>query len=244
MFLEESMKLKPIFASVVVLSSLATLALAQSLSASEVLTKLETVQKSLKDYKAKAVGIISDDTQKIKLDLDVQAIPALKLTRLTFNAPDTLADNVSIIDNDNFYNYLFLTNQVTITKIGKAQVGGVSFGNIGSFGDLQSSIPKEKLDFKPVTMEDTPNGKAYVIDATPKKGIDLAFGRVKIWALEKSFNLYHVQYFNEKGAMQADLTIPEFKSNVGLKAKDLCKLPSDVEKIVKDKLKKFSCEVK
>ncbi len=238
------MKLKPIFASLVVLSSLATLAFAQSLSASEVLAKLETVQKSLKDYKAKATGIISDETQKIKLDLDVQAIPALKLTRLTFNAPDTLADNVSIIDNDNFYNYLFLTNQVTITKISKAQVGGVSFGNIGSFGDLQSSIPKEKLDFKPVTMEDTPNGKAYVVDATPKKGSDLAFGRVKIWALEKSFNLYHVQYFNDKGAMQADLTIPEFKSNVGLKAKDLCKLPSDVEKIVKDKLKKFSCDVK
>jgi outer membrane lipoprotein-sorting protein len=238
------MKLKPIFASVVVLSSLATLALAQSLSASEVLAKLETVQKNLKDYKAKATGIISDDTQKIKLDLDVQAIPALKLTRLTFNAPDTLADNVSIIDNDNFYNYLFLTNQVTITKISKAQVGGVSFGNIGSFGDLQSSIPKEKLDFKPVTMEDTPNGKAYVVDATPKKGSDLAFGRVKIWALDKSFNLYRVQYFNDKGTMQADLTIPEFKSNVGLKAKDLCKLPSDVEKIVKDKLKKFSCDVK
>jgi outer membrane lipoprotein-sorting protein len=238
------MKLKPIFASFVVLGSIATLALAQSLSASDVLGKLETVQKNLKDYKAKAVGTISDDTQKIKLDLDVQAIPALKLTRLTFNAPDTLADNVSIIDNDNFYNYLFLTNQVTITKIAKAQVGGVSFGNIGSFGDLQSSIPKEKLDFKPVTMEDTANGKAYVVDATPKKGSNLEFGRVKIWALEKSFNLYRVQYFNDKGAMQADLTIPEFKGNVGLKAKDLCKLPSDVEKIVKDKLKKFSCEVK
>jgi outer membrane lipoprotein-sorting protein len=238
------MKFKPILASAVVLSSLATLALAQSLSASDVLGKLESVQKSLKDYQAKAIGTISDETQKIKLDLEVQSIPALKLTRLTFNAPDTLADNVSIIDNDNFYNYLFLTNQVTITKISKAQVGGVSFGNIGSFGDLQSSIPREKLDFKPVTIEDTANGKAYLVDATPKKGSNLEFGRVKVWVLDKSFNLYHVQYFNDKGTMQADLTIPEFKSNVGLKAKDLCKLPSDVEKIIKDKLKKFSCDVK
>jgi outer membrane lipoprotein-sorting protein len=238
------MKLKPVLASLAILSSIATIALAQTLSASDVLAKLENVQKNLKDYKAKAIGTIADDTQKIKLDLDIQAIPGLKLTRLTFNAPDTLADNVSIIDNDNFYNYLFLTNQVTITKISKAQVGGVSFGGIESFGDLQSSIPKEKLDFKPLTMDDTPNGKAYLIDATPKKGSNLEFGRVKVWALEKSFNLYRVQYFNEKGAMQADLTIPEFKGNVGLKAKDLCKLPSDVEKIVKDKLKKFSCEVK
>ena len=238
------MKFKPVLASLVVLSSVATLALAQGLSASDVLSKLESVQKSLKDYKAKAVGTIADETQKIKLDLDVQAIPGLKLTRLTFNAPDTLADNVSIIDNDNFYNYLFLTNQVTITKLNKAQVGGVSFGSIDSFGDLQSSIPKEKLDFKPVSMDDTPNGKAYVVDATPKKGSNLEFGRVKIWALEKSFNLYRVQYFNDKGFMQADLTIPKFESNVGLKAKDLCKLPSDVEKIVKDKLKKFSCEIK
>ncbi len=238
------MKSKSILASLVVISSIATLALAQSLSASEVLAKLEATQKNLKDYKAKAVGIIGDETQKIKLDLDVQAIPGLKLTRLTFNAPDTLADNVSIIDNDNFYNYLFLTNQVTITKINKAQVGGVSFGNIDAFGDLQSSIPREKLDFKPVTMDDTPNGKAYVVDATPKKGSNLDFGRVKVWALEKNFNLYRVQYFNEKGFMQADLTIPKFEGNVGLKAANLCKLPSDVEKIVKDKLKKFSCDVK
>jgi hypothetical protein len=42
-----------------------------------------------------------------------------------------------------------------------------------------------------------------------------------------------LQYFDEKGAMIADMTVAKWEQNIGLKAADLRKLPKDAEIIRK-----------
>lgn len=213
--------------------ALGFVALAQSPSASDILGKLEVTQKTLKDYRARVAGTAEQGDQKLKLEMDVQAIPSINLVRVKFNAPDSLADNFIIVDKTTVYNYLFLTNQVTITKLNNANVGGFNF-NFSQFSSFNDSLPKDKVNFKPVTTESTPDGKAYVIDATPKAGSNLELSRVKVWVLDGSWRPQRIQYFDDKGVNPiADITVSRWEQNVGLKAADLRKLPKDAEIIKK-----------
>lgn len=215
------------------LTLVASVALAQTPSATDIIAKLETTQKSLKDYRARVAGSAEQGDQKLKLEMDVQAIPPLDLVRVKFNAPDSLADNFIIVDKNTVYNYLFLTNQVTITKLNTANVGGFNF-NFSQFSSFGESFPKDKINFKPVTTESTPDGKAYVLDATPKPGSKLEFTRVKIWVLDGAWRPQHIQYFDDQGLNPiADITVTKWEPNVGLKAADLRKLPKDAEIIKK-----------
>jgi outer membrane lipoprotein-sorting protein len=208
-------------------------ALAQSPSALDILGKLESTQKTIKDYRARVAGTAEQGDQKLKLEMDVQAIPSANLVRVKFNAPDSLADNFIIVDKNTVYNYLFLTNQVTITKLNNANVGGFNF-NFSQFSSFSDSFPKDKVSFKPVTTETTPDGKAYVLDATPIKGSNLEFSRVKVWVLDGSWRPQRIQYFDDKGINPiADITVSKWEQNVGLKAADLKKLPKDAEIIKK-----------
>lgn len=208
-------------------------ALAQTPGATDILGKLEATQKSLKDYRARVAGTAEQGDQKLKLEMDVQAIPPLDLVRVKFNAPDSLADNFIIIDKTTVYNYLFLTNQVTISKLNTANVGGFNF-NFSQFSSFSESFPKDKVNFKPVTTENTPDGKAWVLDATPIKGSNLEFSRVKVWVLDGAWRPQHIQYFDDKGVNPiADITVSKWEQNVGLKPTDLRKLPKDAEVIKK-----------
>jgi outer membrane lipoprotein-sorting protein len=152
--------------------------------------------------------------------------------RIQFNAPDTLADNFIIFDKTTISNYLFLTNQVTVTKSSKTTVSGVEF-NVDQFQDISSFIEKDKVNFKPVTTENTPAGKAFVLDATPKAKTDLEFSRAKVWIVENGWRPYRYQVWNEKGEEQFNMTFVEWKTNVGLAAKNLRAIPKDAEVIRK-----------
>ncbi len=208
--------------------ALATMAMAQT-SVDDIIAKVEAQQKTVKDYRARVVGTVeAQSDQKLKLDLEVLAIPSLDLLRVNFTAPDSLADNFFIVDKDTVSNYLYLTNQVTVSKLNKQNVAGFNF-DFSQFTNFSDGLPKNKLNYKPVTTETTPAGKAFVLEATPKPNSDLEFGRIKTWVLEKEWRPYRVQYFNDKGAQVADITISEYKANIGLKASDLKKIPKDAE---------------
>jgi outer membrane lipoprotein-sorting protein len=90
-------------------------AAAQDLSAEEVLTRLEERSASLQDAYFLLTGTVYDsDTQEYALEVDVQFIPGEELARADIYQPDALADNFIVADGDTVYNYLFVTNQVTI----------------------------------------------------------------------------------------------------------------------------------
>ena len=223
--------------------SLIPLALAQGITADSILKNLDATQKNTKDFSAKVSGSAEQNDSRTKFEVKIAGITASKLTRVEFLAPDALADNFLIIDNQNSYNYQFITNQVTIQKNANAsEVGGFNL-NFNALNDLQTTFPSNQVDFKPVTSETTPAGKAYILDATPKKSSNLNFDRLKVWVLESGWRVYRTQSFDAKGVMQFDITISDWKVNAGLKASELCKIPKDAEVIKKGSLKKFSCAI-
>jgi hypothetical protein len=224
-------------------SILIPLALAQGVTVDTVLKNLETTSKATKDFSASVTGSAEQNNQKTKFEVKIAGITAAKLTRVDFLAPDALADNFLILDNQNTYNYQFITNQVTIQKnSSQTAVSGFNL-NFNALNDLQTTLPRDQVDFKPVTSETTPAGKAYLLDGTPKKNSNLDFDRLKVWVLESGWRVYRTQSFDAKGVLQFDVTIPDWKTNTGLKASDLCKLPKDAEIIKKGSLKKGSCAV-
>ena len=223
--------------------SLIPLALAQGVTADNILKNLDTTQKNTKDFSAKVSGSAEQNDSKTKFEVKIAGITASKLTRVDFLAPDALADNFLIIDNQNAYNYQFITNQVTIQRNANAsEVGGFNL-NFNALNDLQTTFPSNQVDFKPITSETTPAGKAYILDATPKKGAKLEFDRLKVWVLESGWRVYRTQAFDAKGVLQFDVTISDWKVNAGLKASELCKIPKDAEIIKKGTLKRFNCAI-
>jgi outer membrane lipoprotein-sorting protein len=227
------------------LVAIAVTALAQNApSIDDLIKRLDAAQKTTKDFKAKIIGTVEQDSSKIKIEAGISSILDKKLTRIEFVAPDALADNILIVDNQNVYNYLFLTNQVTISKsTSGTEIGGFNF-NPSQLNDFNASFPKADLNFEAVKADNTPVGKAWLVEATPKKKGDFEYSRIKIWVLDNPARVYRFQSFDEKNTIQFDIQIPEWKTNQNLKITDLCKLPRDAEIVKKGtSLKKNNCNV-
>ncbi|MFN3267077.1 MAG: outer membrane lipoprotein carrier protein LolA [Deinococcales bacterium] len=227
------------------LAAFATLALAQAApTVDDLIKRLEAAQKTTKDFRSKITGSVEQDGKPIKIEATIAGIVDKKLSRIEFLAPDTLADNILIVDNQNVFNYLFLTNQVTISKSSSGtEVGGFNF-NPNQLNDFDTAFPRANLNFAPVKAENSNFGKTWLVEATPKKKGDFEYAKVRIWVLDSPARVVRFQSFDEKGASQIDIQIPEWKTNQNLKIADLCKLPKDAEIIRKGSgLKKNNCNI-
>jgi outer membrane lipoprotein-sorting protein len=231
------------FVAALTAAALIPLAFAQGVTVDSVIKNLENTQKNTRDFSGRVTGSAEQDNSRTRFEVKIAGITAAKLTRVDFLAPDALADNFLILDNQNSYNYQFITNQVTIQRIANnTQVGGFNL-NFNALNDPQATFPQNQVDFKPLTTENTPAGRAYILDGTPKKGVNLDFDRLRVWVLENGWRVYRAQSLDTKNVVQFDVTIPEWKANGGLKVADLCKIPRDAEIIRKGTLRKNSCAV-
>ena len=92
------------------------LANAQNMTVQEILTELEQVTQSLEDAEFLLFGKLFDsvDNTEIELEIEFQLIREEEIGKAYFVKPEALADNFILYNDDTVYNYLFLTNQVTI----------------------------------------------------------------------------------------------------------------------------------
>lgn len=193
-----------------------------------ILANVNAQQKQLKDLSMRVIGSASFEDNSQKIDFQVQTIPAKSLTRIQFNAPDTLADNILIIDKNTLYNYLYLTNQVTVGKIDKNQVSGLNF-DFAKFTDVGTSLNKVDFNLKLLKTVQLKEGKAFVIEAIPKD--DLGFNRSQIWILDRAWRPIKMQAFDKAGKVQAEFNFSAWKTNSGLLEKKLKALPKDAQVI-------------
>jgi len=118
--------------------------LAQTFTAADVIGKLDAAQKTARDLSFRLSGTGSFDGSAQKIDLSVQSIPASSVARVVFAAPDALADNIVVVDKTEVRNYLYLTNQITVTSAakvaGQAGAVGLDFSQISNFSAAQSTI--------------------------------------------------------------------------------------------------------
>lgn len=226
------MKKAPFFSALLALLPLG-LSLAQAQDADAILDKVNTAQKAARDLTFRLSGTATLDAgQAQKLDLNVQSIPASNLSRLVFNAPDALADNIVVLDGKEVRQYLYLTNQVTITTPGKALQNknlpaGSAGGDLSGLDLTQLSNPaalKSRYDLKVLSAAGAAGNHVYQLQATPKAGGD----KTVVWIAERGWQPTRWQLYSG-GKVVADLNISNYKTNAGLNAAKLRSLPKDAE---------------
>jgi outer membrane lipoprotein-sorting protein len=213
---------------------------AQELSEEELLEQLQASAESLQDASFVLTGRLYDaGGGAIELEIEVQTIPGEELVRAYFIQPDALADNFVIVDGRAVYNYLFLTNQVTILPIDDPDALG------GLFPDVQADIEEQAAEFDfslnlerlfqgwTMTIErygETPLGNAYFLRFdNEEEGANI--GYVLAQVLDEVWVPYRLDFILADGTPLAELVIEAFVRDQGLAASELRFIPPDAEVI-------------
>lgn len=206
------------------LTVLALGAVAQAQTAPDIIAKVDAAQKAAKDLSFRLSGTAAFESSTQKIDLTIKSIPAQNLARLQFAAPDALADNIIVTDKNEMRQYMFLTNQITVTPLkqaaGNAGLAGLDFSNLGNTSAMLAGY-----DVKLLGSSGSAGSRVYQLEATPKGGSD----KTRVWITEAGWRPNRIQYVDKSGKTVADLTISNYKVNSGLSAAALRQLPKDAQ---------------
>jgi outer membrane lipoprotein-sorting protein len=194
----------------------------------QVLANVERAQAGWRDISAVVAGTITGaDGSNTDLELEIQAIPAERLSRIFFVRPDSLADNYTVIDNDTVYNYLALTNQVVIQTVEQAarEQGGHAF----DLSDLQALVPENRFERSLAGTENTPAGRAFRLEARALNPAAEGLSKIIVWILDQSWRPHRVQLLDERGGTLADITVRSWRTGVGLQPARLRTFPADAQ---------------
>ena len=207
------------------LTALLLAGLGHAQTAQDIVSKVDATQKAAKDVSFRLSGTASFENQTQKIDLTVKSIPAQNLARIQFAAPDALADNIVVADNKEVRQYMFLTNQITVTPTNKAAstagLGGLDFNNLGNTSSILS-----KYNVKLVGTTGAAGSRVFQLEATPKDG---GTDKTRVWITEAGWRPNRLQYLDKNGKVVADMTLSSYKTNSGLTAAALRSLPKDAQ---------------
>lgn len=202
-----------------------TLGAASAQSAQDILNRVDSAQKNVKDLSFRLSGSANMDSGKQTIDLTVKAIPAQSLARIQFAAPDALADNVVVADRKEVRQYLFLTNQITVMPLDKA----TTQSGLGTFDFTKLSNPATLLagyDVKLLGTSGRAGQRTFQLEAQAKGGSSK--DRTRVWITEAGWRPTRVQLLSS-GKTLADLTVSNYKTNNGLSAASLRQLPKSAQ---------------
>lgn len=205
----------------------ALLPVAGAQTAQEILNRVDAAQKAAKDVSFRLQGSATLETAPQKIDLTVKSIPAQGVARLQFAAPDALADNIVVADRNEVRQYLFLTNQITVTPLKKAAdqagLGGLDFTQLSNTAALLNQYNVKLLGTSTVGGK-----KVYQLEATPKGG---AGDRARVWITEAGWRPTRIQLLGNGNKVLADLNVTNYRVNSGLTVAGLKALPKDAQVI-------------
>lgn len=210
-------------------------ALAQDLTADEILENLEERSTSLQDAFFLLTGTVYDsDTQEYALEIEVEFIPGEELAKAYIYQPDALADNFILIDGETVYNYLFVTNQVTILDSDDPEaLGDLLPETEGSFNltpNLGRFFSSDNWEPSVQGYEEGENGPVY---------------RLRFDNLDTTANLDYVDavvlaeewlpasltFVQADGSPLAELFFSDYELDSGLDPAALREIPPDAERI-------------
>ncbi|GAA5514689.1 hypothetical protein Dcar01_03445 [Deinococcus carri] len=197
-------------------------------SAQDILNRVDAAQKAAKDVSFRLQGSATLESAAQKVDLTVKSIPAQGLARLQFMAPDALADNIVVADRNEVRQYLFLTNQVTVTPTQKA-AGGAGLGGLDFTQLTNAATLLSQYDVKLLGTSMVAGKKVYQLEATPKNAG--TSDRARVWITEAGWRPTRVQLVGNGNKVLADLNVTNYKVNSGLTASGLKALPKDAQVI-------------
>ena len=215
-----------------------TLANAQDMTAEEILTELEQTIESLEDIEFLLFGTLFDavNNEEIELEVELQLIREEEVGKAYFVKPEALADNFIVYNDAAVYNYLFLTNQVTILDATDPDALGSLFSEVEDPDEkLDLDLSLETLfvnwDTSVLSYEDTPLGKAYRLrfnDTTDDTdGID----HVVAVIAQEMWTPYQMSFYGQDDTLLAELEVVDFRRNIDLDPEEITYIPEDVEVI-------------
>lgn len=216
---------------------LTTAASAQDLSADEVLSRLEERSNALQDASFLLTGTIYDaDAQEIALEIEAQFIPGEELAKAYFIQPDALADNFVVADGDTVYNYLFVTNQVTILDaddpeaLGNLIPEGQTEGAVNLTPNLGRFFSSDAWNATVEGYEETENGPVYRLRfGSTDEAANVDFVTATI--LDGEWLPQVMTFVQRSGDPLAELQFQNYAVDTGLDPAELRELPQDAERI-------------
>lgn len=208
---------------------------AQDLTADEVLAQVTEAAQTLQDARFLVTGqLIDPDGTEIALEVDVQVMPGASVARADFFQPDALADNFIIYNEDAVYNYVFLTNQVTVFNADDPDALGALFpeGQAGESLDLSLNL-EQLFEGYAVSLEgygEAPVGNAYTLRFTNDEA-DVQVAYVDAEVIDGEWYPYSLTFYTDDNTTVAKLFFEDFNRDVGLDAADLAYYPDDAEVI-------------
>lgn len=216
---------------------LSPLALAQDLSADEVLANLEARSSALQDASFLLTGTLFDtDGQEIALEVESQFIPGEELAKAYFIQPDALADNFIVADGETVYNYLFVTNQVTILNaddpeaLGGLLPEGQTEGAVNLTPNLGRFFSSDNWEATVEGYENSPDGPVYRLrfDNTDETAnLDYVIATI----LDNEWLPQTMTFVQQGNSPLAELQFRDYALDTGLDPAELRELPGDAERI-------------
>ncbi|MVN87267.1 outer membrane lipoprotein carrier protein LolA [Deinococcus sp. HMF7620] len=204
----------------------ALLPVAGAQTAQDIINKVDTTQKAAKDVSFRLSGTAALDSAAQRIDLTVKAIPTQNVARVQFTAPDALADNVVVADKNEVRQYLYLTNQITVTSTKNAASSaglGLDFTQLSNTAAMLSAY-----NVKLLATSGAAGARQYQLEATPKSG---SGDRTRVWITEAGWRPTRIQILSGAGKTVADLSVSNYRVNSGLSAASIRALPKDAQVI-------------
>ncbi|MEZ4606145.1 MAG: outer membrane lipoprotein carrier protein LolA [Deinococcales bacterium] len=217
--------------------SLASLGKAQALTIDELMAKLEQTAGEVIDFQTLLSGEIIDPSgQSLELEIFSQFIRETNVGRAEFIRPDALADNFIVLDQDTVYNYLFLTNQVTVYDASDPDAFGGLFPEASeSEQELFIGLDPNRLflgwEGTMIGYESEEIGNLYHVrfDNTEDDTSDV--GYILAWIVDGLWYPYRLEIYLPDDTLVARLQFNDFERDLGLSASDLTYVPEDAEVI-------------
>lgn len=204
-------------------AALTLLPQASAQTASEVLNKVDQMQKNARDVSFRLTGRLLLEGANQNMDVFVKSLPAKNLARMEFRQPQSLSGDVIVSDPKEVRQYWSMSNQITVTPINRAaqQAGmgmGLDFSQLGNAANLSSSY-----NVKLLGTSNAGGGRLFKLAATAKQNPNA--GTAHVWVTDRGWRPTRVQMFDPQGKLMVDLNVTNFKTNSGLTEAALRSLP-------------------
>jgi outer membrane lipoprotein-sorting protein len=202
------------------------LSFAQDLTPEEVIANLTERAETLQDATFLVTGnLIDADGQEIPLEVNVSMMPKESLLRAEFIQPDAVADNLIVVDGNEVYNYVYLTNQVSIFALGDpdALAGLFPESEDGTTFEFTLNLAElfEGLDISSQGSQDSPVGKVYTLRFDNQETEDIILSHVDTTVVEGSWVPYTMDFYNVEDKLVAELIFNDFMTDTGLNPDDV-----------------------
>lgn len=212
---------------------------AQNMTGEEIISAMEADIDSISDIEARVQGQLQNlEDLDLKIDILVQLIPAAEIARAEFFEPFELADNFILLNEDAVYNYLFLTNQVTILDASDPDAFGSIFPELAdSEEELNYDLSLERL-FTGWTAE-VLSYQAQEVDGSLENTYSVRLdspGASELYIIfdvvDQTWQPHQVKIFEIADDTQVlQLYFRDFKRDTGLDADEISYIPNDAEVI-------------